>query len=83
MLGKSPIKWRQRPDMTFAVDWDVKHQFKNSTNSNVYVSDEVFPGKDDVSLENFAHPDVMKVRFTTKYCHHNMTEKIDRDVKQK
>ena len=24
-LGKSPMKWRQRPDMTIAVDWDVKH----------------------------------------------------------
>ena len=23
MLGKSPIKWRQRSDMTIAVDWDV------------------------------------------------------------
>ena len=23
MLDKSPIKWRQRPDMTIAVDWDV------------------------------------------------------------
>ena len=32
ILGKSPIKWRQRPDMTLhaAVDWGVKHQFKNS-----------------------------------------------------
>ena len=30
ILGKSPIKWRQRPDMTFAVDWDVKHQFKQT-----------------------------------------------------
>ena len=28
MLGKSPIKYRQRPDMTIAVDWGVKHQFK-------------------------------------------------------
>ena len=28
MLGKSPIKWRQRPNMTVAVDWDVKHQYK-------------------------------------------------------
>ena len=28
MLAKSPIKWRQRPHMTIAVDWDVKHQFK-------------------------------------------------------
>ena len=30
MLGKSPIKWRQRPDMNIAVDWDVKHQFKQT-----------------------------------------------------
>ena len=28
MLRKSPIKWRQRPDMTIAVDCDVKNQFK-------------------------------------------------------
>ena len=27
-VGTSPIKWRQRPDMTIAVDCDVKHQFK-------------------------------------------------------
>ena len=25
MLGKSPTKWKQRPDMTIAVDWDVNH----------------------------------------------------------
>ena len=25
ILGKCPIMWRQRPDMTLAVDWDVKH----------------------------------------------------------
>ena len=24
MLGKCPTKWRQCPDMTIAVDWDVK-----------------------------------------------------------
>ena len=30
MLGKSPIKWRQRPGMTTAVDWGVKHQFKQT-----------------------------------------------------
>ena len=30
MLGKSPIKWRQRPVMTLAVDWNVKHQFKQT-----------------------------------------------------
>ena len=29
-----PIKWRQRPDMTFAVDWDVK-QIESLTNSFV------------------------------------------------
>ena len=27
LLDKSPIKWRERPDMTIAVDWDVKLQF--------------------------------------------------------
>ena len=27
ILGKSPIKWRQRPDITEVIDWDVKHQF--------------------------------------------------------
>ena len=32
IMGKSPIKWRQRPDMTFAVDWDVKHQLKQTQN---------------------------------------------------
>ena len=32
MLGKSPIKLRQRPDMTIAVDWDVQHQFKQTNN---------------------------------------------------
>ena len=30
ILGKSPIKWRLRPDMTLAVDWDVKYQFKQT-----------------------------------------------------
>ena len=32
MLGESPIKWRQCPEMTIAVDWDVKHQFKQTNN---------------------------------------------------
>ena len=30
MLGKSLIKWKQRPDIIIAVDWDVKHQFKQT-----------------------------------------------------
>ena len=30
ILGKSPIKWRQRPDKTIAVDWDIKHLFKQT-----------------------------------------------------
>ena len=32
MLGRSPIKWRQRPDMAIAVEWGVKHQFKQTDN---------------------------------------------------
>ena len=30
ILDKSPIKWKQRRDMTLAVDWDVKLQFKQT-----------------------------------------------------
>ena len=29
-LGKSPIKWEQCPDLTIAVGWEVKHQFKQT-----------------------------------------------------
>ena len=28
ILGKCPIKWRQCPGMTLAVDWDNNHQCK-------------------------------------------------------
>ena len=34
ILVKSLIKWRQRPDMTLAVDWDVKHQKLRLSYSN-------------------------------------------------
>ena len=49
MLGKSPIKWRQRPDMTIAVDWDVKHQFKQTHNQTwsitpIFFQLEAYPG---------------------------------------
>ena len=27
ILDKCPIKWRQSPHMTIAIDWDVKHLF--------------------------------------------------------
>ena len=33
ILGNSPIKWMQHSDITIAVDWYVKHQFKQ-TNKN-------------------------------------------------
>ena len=48
-LGKSPIKWRQRPDMTLAVDWDVKHQFKqtNKIYFSIYFSALVINDGDD------------------------------------
>ena len=29
---------RQRPDMTLAVDWDVKHQFKQSIGNVLVLS---------------------------------------------
>ena len=30
LFRKRPIKCRQRPNMTIAVDWDVKHQFEQN-----------------------------------------------------
>ena len=39
MLGKSAMKWRQRPDMAIAVDWDVKHQFKKIIDQNLKFQD--------------------------------------------
>ena len=40
ILGKSPIKWGQRPNMTIAVDWDFQHQFKHS---NFFLLLKTFP----------------------------------------
>ena len=51
MLGKSPIKWRQRPDMTIAVDWDVKHQFKQTNNLiQLYVPFKIISYETDQSV---------------------------------
>ena len=33
MLGKSSIKWRQCPNMTIAVDWDVNIKQKGEVDS--------------------------------------------------
>ena len=37
MLGKSPIKWRQHPDMTIDVDWDVQHSFKQTNKQTNHI----------------------------------------------
>ena len=49
ILGRSPIKWRQRRDMSIAVDWDVKHQFKQSINCFNKVKTEG-PGIDTIKF---------------------------------
>ena len=41
MLGSCPIKWRQRPDMTIAVDWDAKPELKQ-TNKHEHLSQDSF-----------------------------------------
>ena len=38
MFGKSPIKWRRRPDMTIAVDWDAKPEIKTNKKQCEYAS---------------------------------------------
>ena len=56
ILGKSPIKWRQRPDMTVAVDWDVQHQFKQTNKQTVknlailVISPKIHAGSQDPKL---------------------------------
>ena len=42
ILGYNPIKWRQCPDMTIAVDWDVKNQFKQTNKHKIMVTIIVF-----------------------------------------
>ena len=39
MLGKRPIKWRQLPDMTTAVEWDVKQQSKQTNQIRILLSE--------------------------------------------
>ena len=56
MLGKSFIKWRQRPDMTIAVDWDVKHQFKQLKN------------KTKTKKQHISYMDVKAFCRTLVYC---------------
>ena len=37
ILGISPKEWRQCPDMTIAVDWGVKHQFKQTVPCRIFL----------------------------------------------
>ena len=42
MLGKIPVKGMQRPDITIAVDLDVRHQFKQTHSlSYMYIKPKV------------------------------------------
>ena len=53
MLGRRPTKWRQRPNMTIVVDWDVKHQFKQ-TNQQTKIDDLFYPVAKTKALISFA-----------------------------
>ena len=43
MLGRSPIKWRQRSDMSIAVDWDVKDHFKQTSKIAINMNNIIEP----------------------------------------
>ena len=43
--GKSLVNWRQRPDKTKAVDWDVKHQFNQRNKNAAHVGVRVIQTK--------------------------------------
>ena len=34
IMTSSPIKWRERPNMTIAVDWDAKPQLNSNKQTN-------------------------------------------------
>ena len=38
ILGTSPIKWRQRPDMIIAVDWGTKPQLEQTNMYSLFSS---------------------------------------------
>ena len=41
MVGRCPIKWKQHPDMTMAIDWDTKPNFKQAINKQDWVKPEI------------------------------------------
>ena len=59
MLGKSFTKWRQRPAITIADEWDANHQFKQAKKVNVFhpesdkKSNAYYSGCDRVSVTRF------------------------------
>ena len=74
MVGKRPIKWRQRPDMSFAVDWDVKNKFKqrkiqNCSESLVAVITNLEPEGDFLNLLNshVSHFAKLNVKFKANW----------------
>ena len=60
MLGKSPIKWRQHPDMTIAVDWDVKHQFKQTNLMILFPSSSKLLTSQEMQKSFFDHSTTLK-----------------------
>ena len=71
MLGKSPIKWRQRPDMTFAVDWDVKHQLKKKKKQKktFIISDKTFKVKGVGSVMDYSYVHIFIQRLDPNNCY--------------
>ena len=59
ILGKNPIKWRQCPNMTFAVDWDVKHQFKQTNTERLITK---------LLSSKFIHNYIEHVKFYVHLC---------------
>ena len=52
-FGKSPIKWRQHPDMSLADDGDVEHQFtQNLQYTSTYFTSKVQVGNDQEKAQS-------------------------------
>ena len=79
MLSKSSIKWRQRPDMTFAVDLDVKHQFKQTNKNLSRLTDECLV----TSIKNFLVLFLQKDLYVRVDFRHSLSRHIIEPVGEK
>ena len=63
--GKSVVRWTDRPDMTIAVDWDVKNQTKPKQTNHIHISVYLhIPKESTWSYKNFLDQKLQETVFS-------------------